>query len=323
MDGIHRAIAGSLQSLRQWDVEEEVTMLSKPIIVVGTDFSECSDHALRAGEKLRRLTNGTLHIVHVATFPTEPEWFTTDASAVLLPITYRQDVLKELHRAIEHQSRRCEVTAQRHVVPGYNQKTLSKFVKDHKADLLIMGHKGSGAMHGLMGSFTTKMLTTNEVPLLIVNGPLEVKKVAGLVETEHPVKKIFSATEELGFLFSAEIEFISVWQDIGALYSGPFPVTPMKSARFTEDEVGKVNAIMAEKIREYMDPHSKAFVRTEVVTDKSISASLMRIMDDEKVDIGVLSRNRQNLVEKIFIGSVARRLLEHYPGNFLVLPPEN
>lgn len=296
-------------------------MLAHPRIVVGTDFSPCSDHAVRAGERLRRLTSGTLHVVHVASFPAEPEWYTSESSVAFLPVTYREDVLKELQRTIDQQVRRCEVTAGTHILAGNNQKALAKYLADSKADLLIMGHKGSGAHH-FLGSFTTKMIATNEIPLLVIREPLEVKKIAGLVETEHPVARIFEATEELGFLFSSAIEYISVWQDIGSLYTGPFPVHPVNTVRFTEEEKAKVQNYMEERIRGFMDPHSRAFIRAEVVTDKSVSGALMRIMEAEGVDLAVLSRNRQNLVEKIFIGSVARRLLEKHKGNFLVLPPE-
>lgn len=271
---------------------------------------------------MRRLTNGTLHVVHVAAFPVEPEWFTSDASIAMLPLTFQEDLLRDLNKALENQVRRCEVTAQTQILTGNNQKTLAKFVADTKADLLIMGHKGSGGALHLMGSFTTRMLATNEIPLLVIHRPLEVTKVAGLVEPEHPLKRIFTATEEFGFLFSAAIEFVSVWQDIGAVYTGPFPIKASNYARFSEEEKLQMKSMMEQRVRELMDPHSKALVRAEVVGDKSVSGALVRIMEEEKVDLAVLTRNRHNLIEKIFIGSVARRVLENYKGNILVLPPE-
>lgn len=298
-------------------------MLSKPRIVIATDFSECSDHALRAGELIRRKTDGTLHVVHVTPSPYEMDWFTTDAFASQLPVSFRENLIKDLNKRLDHQVRSCELKAETHLVFGKENKVMSKTLKDLKADLLIMGHKGSSAVKNIMGSFTTRMISTNEVPLLVINRPLEVKKVAGLIETEHPVKKIFATTEELGFLFSSEMEFISVWQDIGALYTGPFPVRHEKSARFTDEEIVVVKKTMEERIREFMDPHSQAKIRAEVVMDNSISGALTRILTEENVDLAILSRNRQNIIEKVFIGSVARRVFETYQGNVLVLPPDS
>lgn len=296
-------------------------MLAQPRIIVATDFSECSDHALKAAEKIRRLTKGEVHVVHVATMPAEPEWYTTEASAAMLPATFRQDLLKNFRKSLDHQVKSCEVVADKHVVEGHLQKTLSRFVRDLRGDLLIMGHKGRGGIAHLMGGTTTKMVSTNEVPLLVVNRPFEVKRVSGLIETEHPVKGIFSATEELGFLFGAEIEFVSVWQDIGSLYTGPFAISPRNNTHFTEEEIAVVTKTMEERIRENMDPHSKAKIRTEVVRDRSVSGALTRILEEDHVDVAVLSRSRQNFIEKMFIGSVARRILDSYGGNFLVLPP--
>lgn len=298
-------------------------MLSKPRIIVATDFSECSDHALRAGEQIRWRTQGELHVVHIAPSPFELEWFTTDAAAAQLPASFRENMIKDLKKRLDHQVQSCELTAQTHLVFGKPNKAMNKALKDFGADLMIMGHKGSGAMKNIMGSFTTRMISTNELPLLVINKALDVKKVAGLIETEHPVKKIFATTEELGFLFSAEMEFISVWQDIGALYTGPFPVRPENYARFTEGEIIEVKKTMENRIKEFMDPHSQASIRAEIVMDKSISGALTRILNEESVDLAILSRNRQNIIEKVFIGSVARRVLETYQGNFLVLPPDS
>jgi len=298
-------------------------MLSKPRIVIATDFSECSDHALRAGEQIRRRTQGTLHVVHVTPSPFEMEWFTPDAAAAQLPPTFHDNIVKGLKRKLDHQVQSCELKAETHLVFGKEKKMMNKTLKDLNADVMIMGHKGTSAMKNIMGSFTTRMISTNEIPLIVINRPLDVKKVAGLVETEHPVKRVFTSTEELGFLFSAEMEFISVWQDIGALYPGPFPVSRENSARFTEKDIIEVKKTMEDRIREFMDPHSQAKIRAEVVMDKSISGALTRILTEESVDLAILSRNRQNIVEKVFIGSVARRVLETYQGNFMVLPPDS
>lgn len=297
-------------------------MFSQPKIIVATDFSPCSDLALRAADALREKTKGKLLAVHVAHFPLEPEWFTTDASTALLPATFRQDLLKNLQKNLDQQIQRCEVKAEGHVLQGPAQKTLLKFIEESQGEVLVMGHKGAGESLHVMGSFTTRILSAVEIPLLIVNRALEIRKVAGLVETEHPAKKVFSATEELGFLFGAKIEFISVWQDIGALYTGPFPVRPENLTRYTEDEKKKIRKTMEDRIRDFMDPHSGAILRTEVVSDKSVSGALVRILDEEQADLAVLTRNRRNLIEKIFIGSVSRRILDTYRGNFLVLPPE-
>lgn len=296
-------------------------MKNKPRIIVATDFSECSDHALRAGEQLRQRTQGELSVIHISPSPFEMEWFTTDAQAILLPPSFRESIIKDLKKRLDHQVRSCEVKAESHLVLGNAYKEMNKTLKKFGADIVIMGHKGHGAMKNIMGSFTTRMVATNEIPLLVINRPLNVKKVAGLVETEHPVKEIFETTENLGRIFSAQMEFISVWQDIGSLYTGPFKIRHENTARFTEDDIIEVKTTMENRIKEFMHTGSEARIRAEVVTDKSISGALTRILTEENIDLAVLSRNRQNIVEKVFIGSVARRVLETYQGNFIVLPP--
>ena len=78
-------------------------MLNQPLIVVATDFSECSDHAIRAGEKIRSLSKGTLRIVHVASFPFEWDWLTNDVTVNYLPPTFNKDLVQGLKKKLELQ----------------------------------------------------------------------------------------------------------------------------------------------------------------------------------------------------------------------------
>lgn len=296
-------------------------MLNQPLIVVATDFSECSDHAIRAGEKIRSLSKGTLRVVHVASLPAEWDWLTNDVTVNYLPTTFKKDLLQGLKKRLDQQVSSCEAKAETEIIFGGPSKVLKNYTEKEKVDLIITGHKGAGATPEFMGSVTSKLVSTSNIPVLIVNRPLDVSKVAGLVESTQPLEQTFLATEEMGFLFNAQIEFISVLQDIGAIGLGNLPVKTKSYTRFSPNEIVEVKKAMEQCIRLYMDPHSKAQVRTEV-SEEGISNTLKRILDEEQVDLAVLSRNQRNFIEKVFIGSVTRRLLETYTGNILVLPPE-
>lgn len=296
-------------------------MLNQPRIIVATDFSECSDHAIRAGERLRILSKGTLKVIHVASFPAEWDWFANEVTANFLPPTFKKDLVQGLKKRLDQQVSSCEAKAETEIIFGSPSKVFKNYIEKEKVDLVITGHKGSGATPELMGSVTSKLVSTSHIPVLIVNRPLEVKKIAGLVEASRPLEQTFSATEEIGFLFNAQIEFISVLQDLGALAVGNLPVKSKSYTRFSPEEIVEVKRAMEQCIRLYMNPHSKAIVRT-VVSEEVPSNTLKRILDEEAVDLAVLSRNQRNLIEKVFIGSITRRLLETYSGNILVLPPE-
>lgn len=295
-------------------------MLNQPNIVVATDFSECSDHAIRAGEKIRELSKGALKIVHVASFLGEWDRFNSDLTGSNLPSTFKDDMTQDLKKRLEQQVSNCKAQAEAELIFGSPWKALKAYAKKEKSDLILVGHRGAGATPEFLGSVTSKLISTSDIPVMVINRPLEISKVAGLVEATRPLEQTFSATEEIGYLFNAQIEFISVLQDIGAIGLGNLPIKSKSYTRLTEEEIEEVKGEMEKCIRLYMDPRSKAKVRTEV-SPEIVSATLKRILDDEGVDLAVLSRNQRNLIEKVFIGSVARRLLETYSGNLLVLPP--
>lgn len=273
-------------------------MLENPRIIVATDFSEGSDHAVRAGELLRKRLQGSLEIVHVAIVPLDLEWMTTEANAAPLPRTYHDELMEDLRRRLSDQIKRCDVKAETRLLSGTNHRDLENYIQEKKADVLVVGHKGEGKSGYFIGSFTTKLISSNEIPLLVVNRPMEIGKIAGLIEAEYPVPEIFKVAEELSSQFSAKVEYISV-----------------------KTESGTESQDLESSMRRYMRPDAEAGFREEVLTDESISHALPRILGEEGIDLAILCRSRKSLIEKIFLKSVSRQVLENYSGNFLLLPP--
>lgn len=289
-------------------------MLNQPKIIVASDFSEGSNHALRAGERIRSLSRGTLTLVHVTSTLNE-------VALGYLPDTYKEEHLKDLNKRMTQQLATCDAQGRIEILYGNPARAIQEYAQKMAADLIITGPKGTGLTPEFLGSVTSRLISTSDIPLLIVKRPFELNKVAGLIEASLPLEEIFSATEEFGFLFNAQIEYLSFQQDMGALALGNLPIKTKSYTRFEPEEINDVKRAMSEIIRRYMEPESKATVRTEV-SEERIPVALKRMLDQNGVDLAVLSRNQRNLLEKIFVGSVTRRLLETFEGNILVLPPE-
>jgi hypothetical protein len=67
-------------------------MISRPRILVCTDFSEAANLALLAAEKMRKKTNGLIHVLHVNEFPLQWDWVSTEAQAVYLNQQFRLEL---------------------------------------------------------------------------------------------------------------------------------------------------------------------------------------------------------------------------------------
>lgn len=294
-------------------------MLNQPKILVATDFSEASHYALEAAENLRVVSRGTIHLVHVTSLLQECDWRGQEYALNYLPANYQEEMTRDLAKRMNQEFSDAGAEGKSEVLFGSPAKAILDYAENIGADLIVTGHKGSG-ITGLLGSVTAKLVSSSNLPLLIVKGPFHIDKVAGLIEATRPLEEIFSATEEFGFLFNAQIEFHSFQQDIGAIAQGQILTKSKGFTRFEPEEIVEVQKAMEACIRRFMDPHSKATIRTEV-SEERVPYALRKMLEQNAVDLAVISRNQRNLLEKFFIGSVTRRLLEIYSGNMLVLPP--
>lgn len=294
-------------------------MLNQPNILVATDFSDFSLMALKAGEEIRRKSNGRLQLVHVTNYPEQWDWFTNDVVINYYPEAFKKDLLQEIRRRMEEQMKAAEAVGSTEILMGPPYRTLLEYSKKSFANIIVMGHRGKEG-HFHLGGLAAKLISSSDCPVLVVNRPFTTGKIAGLVDASRPEKNIFPATEQLGFIFSSEIDFVSVWPDqttyVEYGYPDEFHVHKMDAARRAE-----VIAKMEKTLAMGIDPHSKARVITSIASETSVSDSLVKILDDSAIDLAVMTRHQKGRLEKILLGSVTRGVLEKWKGNFFVIPP--
>jgi nucleotide-binding universal stress UspA family protein len=282
-------------------------MLTKPNILVATDFSEFSHLALKAGEEIRLKTGGQLQLVHVSSYPDQWDWMTNDVVFNYYPQEFKSKLMDEIKARMEKQMRDSEATGSLEIVFGPVFKSLLNHMTKFHADLLIIGHRGAGN-HFHLGSLTAKMLTASDRPVLVINRAFKTRKIAGLIDTNKIENDIFSLTQNLGALFSSEIEFVSVWPDLSRYSEFPLPDKETESK-------------MKKSILSQIDPDWHVNIVTRILDDKSVSEGLVEILDETDVDLAVMTRHQKSRLEKIFLGSVTRGVLDRWKGNFLVTPP--
>lgn len=287
-------------------------MFSNPLILVGTDFSPASEFAVRAGEVLRRKTNGRMHVVHVMQNAWELNY---------IPEVTKNELMKAYNVLLSEQVQRCEAACTTELIPGRPYKALNEMIESKGADVLVLGHRGSGDDQFHVGGLTTKMVSTAQAPVLIVSKPLQINKIAGVVDPSDPILNIFSVAEEFSWLFSTELEFISLWQDISAQNARRSPYIKDTHVQYSEEEKNKILNEMRLTIRVNIKDDPRTKIRVGLTDQKNIAEALVKIMEEERVDLGVLSRHQKSLVEKILIGSVTKRVIDLFRGNLLILPP--
>lgn len=299
-------------------------MLSSPNILVCTDFKQTSDYALRSAEAIRKKVGGNIHVIHISDIPVNWDWVSRESSFLLNNEKLNVDLLKSLEKMMSDQINRCEVVCTSDVSLGPTYEGIMEAFKKKKPDLVLIGHKGHAHEVFNFGGIATKVVASAHVPVLVIKKLLHypLGKVAGLVDTTDIMESIILATEEFSFLLSAQAEVISLWKNITSHFYNLAPVEKIHPLLDLKQEVkDAILNKMKTEIANHLDEHTKCRVRVEITDEKQVAYHLVKILEEDLVDLVIMKRHQRKLLEKIFIGSETRRMLEIFNGNVLVLPP--
>lgn len=282
-------------------------MLAQPHIIVGTDFSPCSDRAIRVGEKWRQKTNGSLHVVYIHKYSDESN--------------YKESIKEELASRVSQQVKKCEAQCSQEILFGDPYKMLTETISRKSADILMLGHQGVSAHPWQIGGLVSKMASSCTVPMVVVKKDGEIKKLAGLIEPADLCKRVFRTSEEVSALFTAMLEFFSIVPDIYSENLGIAPFFPTDKFYLSQDEKIEMQKNIRQLILEEVDPKASPIIKVMFNEKGRLSDTLARFLEAEMVDLAVALRHRKGKLENFFLGSVTRGLMESYSGNLLILPP--
>ena len=146
-------------------------MISLKNVLVPTDFSECSDAAVRYGFALAKAFDAKLHLLHVIQDPYTQPW-----GAEALPMAigdlvseWQAQAQKRLDATVPPADRDRVVTACKVAAP-YSE--ILRYANEQKIDLIVLGTHGRGPMaHMLLGSVAEKVVRRAPCPVLTVRHP--------------------------------------------------------------------------------------------------------------------------------------------------------
>ena len=162
-------------------------MISLKSILVPSDFSECSEEALRYGLELARRFDAELHLLHVVQDPLTQPWAAEGFSVPLFEVVdeWQKQAADRLKASVP-EADRGRVTVVSVVATPYAE--ILDYANAHKIDLIVMGTHGRGGVsHMLLGSIAERIVRRAPCPVLTVRRPQH-----GFVETEALV----AATQE-------------------------------------------------------------------------------------------------------------------------------
>ncbi len=143
-------------------------------LLVASDLTPASDHAIRLGVRLAAELGGEARVLHVVDYPLDHHWSSGEADA--LTRDYHWQVREAALGPLRAQVQRAAGPDDRgnihlHVVgrTGVPDFDILQFLRDRKIDLLVLGRAArEGPLEVLFGNTAERLLPEIACPLLVV-----------------------------------------------------------------------------------------------------------------------------------------------------------
>lgn len=183
-------------------------------VLVPTDFSEASEHALPHAVELARLYDAEIVVLHVRTLweddPNREEYQFFDNGRYS---AFVEEQLEKTGAKVKHH--RVQTAVRRNVAPAAG---ILDYVEDEPVDVVVMGtHGRSGIKRFFLGSVAERILRHSSVPVLTVapagegyrDAPVYRKILATYDFSEHSNNSAIQA-HELAQRYGAKLEVLYV-----------------------------------------------------------------------------------------------------------------
>ena len=151
-------------------------------ILVASDFSPTSDHALEYARALARSFGSTLHLLHVVPSPVMAavwsEAYAYDLGA------FGERLRREAERQLTGKAQTIrDVTVTTEALVGNPAAIIAVTAARRAVDLIVIGtHGRTGVPHLFMGSVAERVVRSSPCPVLTVRGPIGATEERPLAE---------------------------------------------------------------------------------------------------------------------------------------------
>lgn len=145
-------------------------MFSPKHIVVPTDYSFCSEHALENAIDIAECYNAKLHLIHVIINEIEqmPYLLLSNDKIADLSMKIKDNATKEMNFLVSKYLKDRRVNYETYITEGTPYQEILKFSDEIKADLIVISPKGKSALEGFFfGSTTDKVVHKAQCSVLV------------------------------------------------------------------------------------------------------------------------------------------------------------
>ncbi len=173
----------------------------KDLIVVPCDFTEEAKIAMNHASKIAQQSNDEVRLLHI---------FNSESKAKLRKENAGEEaVYNKLKEWAEENEKATGIKTTYHAEEGSIFTTISEYITDCNASLMVMGTHGVRGVQHLVGSYAMKVVTSSPVPVIVVQkkdvDKTGFKKIVLPIDHNRHGKNKVSYAIALAKYFNAEI----------------------------------------------------------------------------------------------------------------------
>lgn len=200
-------------------------------------------------------------------------------------------------------------------VYGNASEKISEKIKAGNYDLILMGSHGKKGIKNWLGSVTSNVVKRSGTPIFISKHHQTSNKTLLCVDNSEQNDK---AVEFFAKNFNTDnIGICSIIED-EELYADMFYFDDNFIEKIHEEE--KKNAQHAIlRTKKILEKYNKK-VNGEFILTGNVTEEILSLAERENYKFAVLGKNRKSLLDRIFVGSVSKRVMDHFKDSLLIAP---
>ena len=279
-------------------------------ILVPTDFSDNAQHAVDYAVDLAKRCSAKLHLLHT---PVVPTYLLMDLSYSPGPEAVTR-ILNDSQEALDAQAKAIAdagVELFTAIREGTVHEVIRDYAKEHDVDLVVVGTHGRTGVSKLMyGSVTERVIKTVHTPILVVPPGGHEKPPTSIVisyDFSGPAKRAAEVARAIHGVFGGSLHLVHSYLDVWGEYTDRGAVVGEAAEKRREAlRLGLQEMLEADSKEIFsMDPQS---VQTHLVTGDP-AGGILQVAEDVDATLICAGTTGKSGIERLLIGSVARRLL--------------
>lgn len=263
-------------------------------ILVPIDFSVQAEYAARVATDIARQTNAKIMLLHMLELPTgvvDPASFgaSTNTPTALLFLKRAHEKFQDFKEQEFFKGIEMEESVLFHkAFDGIITES-----KKHKADLIVMGSKGtSGLEEMLVGSNTEKVVRNSDIPVLVIKQEIKDLKVENMVFASNFKYKNRSAFQKI--------------LDFAAIFNAKLHLLKINTIHNFETTKASSDAI-----RNFINNYDLGDYTLNIYNDVSIESGILNFSKAIDADMIVLNTHGRRGLAHLFNGSIGEDLANH------------